>query len=608
MPEQEPRDDRRAPRERSTGKPSSAGADRKPYASRDGDRKPYAKRDGDRKPYASRDGDRKPYEKRDGDRPYAKRDGDHKPYAKRDGDRKPYAKRDGDRPYAKRDGDHKPYAKRDGDHKPYAKRDGDHKPYAKRDGDHKPYAKRDGDHKPYAKRDGDHKPYAKRDGDHKPYAKRDGDHKPYAKRDGERKPYEKRDGDRPYAKRDGDRKPYEKRDGDRPYARRDGDRKPYEKRDGDRPHAKRDGDRPHAKRDGDRKPYEKRDGDRKPYEKRDGDRPYERSARPTRGGANRPDRAVREGEIRAVRPRHDDPVIPEDVTGRDLPPAARNELKTLSKENAEEVARHLVMASQLIDEDPALAHQHALSASRRAGRIAVVRETLAITAYATGDFALALRELRTYRRISGRDDQIALMVDSERGVGRADRALEVGRAVDRATLETPVRVELAIAMSGARLDLGEPERALQELDIPELDPDRAFEWSPSLFAARAAVLEELGRTDEAAQWQRRAVIAADAIDAASGLGDLETVFVEEVIEEDLEDAAEDESEDTAETEQDTSEDLGEPEPEPESESDSIDEPESAATEQEEISVADEVAEILVEAGVDDAPGDGEADR
>ncbi|MDT0143967.1 primosomal protein [Microbacterium sp. PRC9] len=589
MPEQEPRDDRRAPRERSTGKSSSAGADRKPYASRDGDRKPYAKRDGDRKPYASRDGDRKPYAKRDGDRPYAKRDGDHKPYAKRDGDHKPYAKRDGDRPYVKRDGD-RPYAKRDGDHKPYAKRDGDRKPYEKRDGD-RPYVKRDGDRKPYEKRDGD-RPYVKRDGD-RPYAQRDGDRKPYEKRDGDR-PYAKRDGDhKPYAKRDGDRKPYEKRDGDRPYAKRDGDRKPYEKR---------DGDRPYVKRDGDRKPYEKRDGDR-PYVKRDGDhKPYERSARPMRGGANRPDRAVREGEIRAVRPRHDDPVIPEDVTGRDLPPAARNELKTLSKENAEEVARHLVMASELIDEDPALAHQHALSASRRAGRIAVVRETLAITAYATGDFALALRELRTYRRISGRDDQIALMVDSERGVGRADRALEVGRAVDRSTLDTPVRVELAIAMSGARLDLGEPERALQELDIPELDPDRAFEWSPALFAARAAVLEELGRTDEAAQWQRRAVIAADAIDAASGLGDLETVFVEEVVEEDLESEAEDE----AETERDTSEDLGEPEAVDEPQA--VDEPEPAAEEQEEISVADEVAEILVEAGVDDATGDGEADR
>jgi hypothetical protein len=186
------------------------------------------------------------------------------------------------------------------------------------------------------------------------------------------------------------------------------------------------------------------------------------------------------------------------------------------------------MASKLIDVDPELAHQHALSASRRAGRIAIVRETLAITAYATGDFGLALRELRTYRRISGRDDQIALMVDSERGVGRPDRALEVGRAVDRSALPTGVRVELAIAMSGARLDLGQLDRALLELDIPELDPDTAFEWSPALFAARATVLEELGRDAEAEEWHRRAEVAADALDAASGAGDLETIMIEEV--------------------------------------------------------------------------------
>ncbi|WP_298038544.1 hypothetical protein [uncultured Microbacterium sp.] len=169
------------------------------------------------------------------------------------------------------------------------------------------------------------------------------------------------------------------------------------------------------------------------------------------------------------------------------------------------------MASRLIEEDPELAHKHALAASRRAGRIAIVRETLGITAYATGDFALALRELRTFRRISGKDDQIALMVDSERGVGRPDRALEAGRSVDRAALPSAVRVALAIAMSGARLDQGEVELALGELQIPELDPNRAFEWSPALFSAQAAVLEDLGRTDEAAYWQERAEVAADAL-------------------------------------------------------------------------------------------------
>ena len=256
-----------------------------------------------------------------------------------------------------------------------------------------------------------------------------------------------------------------------------------------------------------------------------GDRDRSRSF-PQRGGAGR-ERPVQAAN---ARPRVDEPQIPDEVTARDLNGAARNELKTLSKENAEHVARHLAMASRLIDEDPALAHEHALAASRRAGRIAIVRETLGITAYAIGDFALALRELRTYRRISGKDDQIALMVDSERGIGRSDRALETGRAADRSALDTPVRVALAIAMSGARLDQGDLELALGELEIPELDPDRAFEWSPALFAARAAVLEDLGRTDEAAFWAHRAEVAAQAL-GIDEAGD-EEIFIEDSMIED----------------------------------------------------------------------------
>lgn len=231
-----------------------------------------------------------------------------------------------------------------------------------------------------------------------------------------------------------------------------------------------------------------------------------------------------------MRERIEEPPIPEEITARDLHPSARNELKTLSKENADQTARHLAMAAQLIDEEPERAHAHALAASRRAGRIPVVRSTLAITAYGIGDFALALRELRTYRRLSGKDDMIALIVDSERGVGRPDRALEEGRAVDRAALEPEVRVALAIAMSGARLDRGETELALGELEIPELDPDRAFEWSPALFSARAAVLEDLGRTDEAAFWTERADVAASAL----GLdGQFDEMIVEDGLIEDF---------------------------------------------------------------------------
>lgn len=283
--------------------------------------------------------------------------------------------------------------------------------------------------------------------------------------------------------------------------RRDGDKPPWKRGDTDKPAWKRnDGEKPRPKRDGDR-PRPARDGD-KPAWKRDGDQP-----------------------------RHDDPHIPDEVAANQLDKVARGELKTLSKENADWVAKHLVMAARVIDEDPALAHRHALAAARRAGRVGVVRETVAITAYATGDFALALRELRTHRRISGSNDQLPLMVDSERGVGRPDRALELGRSVPRADLAVPVQVALAIAMSGARLDLGQPDAALLELQIPQLDPDRAFEWSPALFDAYGTVLEELGRADEAAVWFARSERATDALETAA---DPDGGDVIEIVEEDEE--------------------------------------------------------------------------
>lgn len=343
--------------------------------------------------------------------------------------------------------------------------------------------------------------------------RRDDDRTP--RRDGERRP--PRSGER-RPQRDGDRRP--PRDGDR-RPQRDGERRPP--RDGDR-RPKRDGAR-RFQQDGDRR--RQRDGDRRP--RRDAQR--ERNQGPQRDAA----RAGRDFERRGLgsgesfkQVREDDvvaPPLPDDVAPDELDIGARAQLKTLTKENAEYVAAHMAMAARLIDDEPELAHQHALAASRRAGRIGVVRETLAITAYTLGDFALALRELRTYRRITGNDDQLPLMADCERGMGRPERALELARSVDASTLETPVRVELAIVKSGARLDLGQKDAALEELRIPELRRDKAFDWSPALFASYAGVLEELGRDDEAAEWYELADRAIDALEAAAAPGELESLQI-----------------------------------------------------------------------------------
>jgi len=291
------------------------------------------------------------------------------------------------------------------------------------------------------------------------------------------------------------------------------------------------GDRGAPRRDGAPNRAGGRDG-------RSGDserRLWTREGAPARGDSSARERELPEDRdpygTKSVRARHDAPEIPEEILPNQLDRVARAQLKTLSKENADEVARHLIMAAQLIDEDPELAHLHAVSAGRRAGRIAVVRETLAITAYSTGDYALALRELRTYRRISGRDDQLPMMVDCERGLERPEKALELGRSVSRSSLPTDVQVELAIAMSGARLDLGQTDAALVELQIPQLDPDTAYPWSPALFDAYAAVLEDLGRTAEAETWFTRSDLATAALSSGDEADDLEIEVFEEIGEE-----------------------------------------------------------------------------
>jgi len=240
-----------------------------------------------------------------------------------------------------------------------------------------------------------------------------------------------------------------------------------------------------------------------------GDRPN-RDGRPRSSAPRRDDREKREDN----RPKFDFPLIPDEVLAEDLHISVRAQLKTLSDENQEMVARHLLMVSMLIETDPELAHRHALAASKKAGRIAVVRETLGVTAYTTGDYALALRELRTHRRISASNDQLPLIVDSERGLGRPVRAIEAASGIDRSKLEVGVRINLAIALSGARLDLGQTQQALQELEIKELSPNTVFEQSPLLFRSYAELLRELGKDD--GDWDRWADMAEKALAEVDG--------------------------------------------------------------------------------------------
>ena len=218
-----------------------------------------------------------------------------------------------------------------------------------------------------------------------------------------------------------------------------------------------------------------------------------RGARPGMAGARA------EGE-RAQRPeRHarnvpTAPEIPEEIVYGQLDKTVRAQLRTLSKENAEDVGRHLIMAGLLIDDDPETAYRHAAVASSRAGRVDVVREAFALTAYATGRYAEALREFRTVRRLNGSSEHVALMADCERGLGRPERAIALAQEPQSTALSPEVAIELAMVVAGARVDMGDADAALVALKrLKTKDP----ELKARIDEATAEVLRALGRDEDA---------------------------------------------------------------------------------------------------------------
>lgn len=225
----------------------------------------------------------------------------------------------------------------------------------------------------------------------------------------------------------------------------------------------------------------------------------------------RPARNPRDHRRANAEDRGRSPEIDPEVTGKELDKQAASQLGTLTENNRTWVSKHLVMAGRLIDIDPALALEHALAASRRGGRIGVVREAVGLTAYAAGDYAEALRELRTYRRITGDQSHLPVQADCERGLNKPQKALEIAESGEAQQLSGAARAELAMVVSGAHTDLGDLEAAVLALEIPELDINRAFSFSPRLFAAYAEALEARGRDDEAQTWRARVPVAEKAL-------------------------------------------------------------------------------------------------
>ena len=191
------------------------------------------------------------------------------------------------------------------------------------------------------------------------------------------------------------------------------------------------------------------------------------------------------------------------------------------------MAQHLVMvAAQLEADDLDAALAHAETAVRRAGRVPAAREALGMVAYRRGDFARALTEFRTARRLSGSSTSCPSW-----STASAASAVPLARSTwrprrRRRRLAEEERLELAIVVSGVRRDLGQNDAALLALQIPALrrGPRAGLH---RLHYAYADILLDLGREDEAREWFLMAATedTEQETDAVERLEDLDGIVV-----------------------------------------------------------------------------------
>ncbi|MEU9116171.1 hypothetical protein AB0D04_31520 [Streptomyces sp. NPDC048483] len=224
----------------------------------------------------------------------------------------------------------------------------------------------------------------------------------------------------------------------------------------------------------------------------------------------------------------------------------RQELLSLPKTLAEDVAKNLVMVAKLLDEEPEKAYGYSRVALRLASRVAAVREAAGFAAYAVGKYSEALGEFRAARRMTGGVELWPVMADCERGMGRPEKALAMAGEPEVQRLDRAGQVEMRLVAAGARRDMGQADAAVVTLQSPELASNAVHPWTARLRYAYADALLEVGREDEARDWFAKALESdqAGATDASDRLAELDGVQFTDALE-NGEDIGEDELDEDA---------------------------------------------------------------
>jgi tetratricopeptide (TPR) repeat protein len=166
-------------------------------------------------------------------------------------------------------------------------------------------------------------------------------------------------------------------------------------------------------------------------------------------------------------------------------------------------------AAAFAAEDYEAASRLAEQSKHMALRAVAPRELLGLAFYRAGRWQDAIRELSTYRRLSGSLDQNPVIADCYRALRKPEKALEVcDEMLGEKQLPAAVMYEGAIVSAGALADMGRLEEALQRLEDLNLDPSNAEEHHLRAWYVLGDLLERRGRFTQARTWFE-AVAAAD---------------------------------------------------------------------------------------------------
>jgi tetratricopeptide (TPR) repeat protein len=227
--------------------------------------------------------------------------------------------------------------------------------------------------------------------------------------------------------------------------------------------------------------------------------------------SNRPDRHKRKSDDKRRRETHESGQRKQhrtvtSVSSGQLPKWVREEIqRSTPKDRRDPALNHLAKAlNQFADERYTAALPELRKAKQLAPRSSTVREMLGLSAYRTGQWEEALRELRTFRRITGDVIHVPVEMDCLRALERPGDVTKTWNLL--LDLDTPATVghEARVVYASFLLDQGKPREAWQVIKPGRLvaspSPGELRRW---YVAAKVAL--EAGDKDAA----RRIVAALD---------------------------------------------------------------------------------------------------